>query len=68
MTLAQDAYKAWKHRDKVNLQVFTDEQMFIIGFESRDQEVKELTEIVFDLMAKVNELKPKTKKGKSETI
>lgn len=65
MTLAQEAYQDWKKRNKVDLSVKTDEQMFIIGFETRDAEVKELTELVVDLMARVNELKPKAKKVKT---
>lgn len=38
MTAAQEAYKRWKAMHKVNLQVYTDEQLFCIGYEAREKE------------------------------
>ena len=62
MTPAQNAYKIWKESHKIDMQVRTDEQMFIVGYESRDVEVQDLTELVVDLLARVNELKNKKAK------
>lgn len=33
MSLAQQIYKIWKEQHTINLRVYTDEQMFEIGFE-----------------------------------
>ena len=65
MTPVQKAYQEWKLRTKLDLSVKTDEQMFALGFESRDEEVKELADLVVDLLARVNELKAKPKKAKT---
>ena len=48
-------YSAWKALHKVNLQVYTDEQMFCIGYEFRDDEVNELEEMVALLIKRLNE-------------
>lgn len=52
-------YSAWKALHKVNLQVYTDEQMFCIGYEFRDQEVNELEEMVALLIKRLNEKETK---------
>jgi lipid A disaccharide synthetase len=67
MTPAQHAYKEWKAQHKVNLQVYTDEQMFILGYDSRETEVKDLTELLVDALDRLNSLqKPKRVKKSDE--
>lgn len=67
MTLAQEAFKHWKQSHKIDMQVRTDEQMFVIGFEFRNEEVEELTQIVADLLERLNELKPKKAKKNADS-
>lgn len=43
---AQEAYQEWKRSHKINLRVYTDEQMFEIGFNSRNEEVEQLQALV----------------------
>ena len=57
LTQAQKAYKTWKELHKVNLQVYTDEQMFCLGFECRDPLVKDMMDLIDDLMARFEEEK-----------
>ena len=42
MTAAEKAYKDWKDAHKINLRVYTDEQMFGIGYHWRDDEIEQL--------------------------
>lgn len=46
---AKQAYKEWKDQFKVNMMVYTDEQMFEIGYSARDAYVKELEDLVKEL-------------------
>lgn len=64
MTRAEEFYQQWVKRNKLDLSVKTNEQMFIIGYESRDEDVRELSELVVDLMAEIQKLK-KPKKAKT---
>jgi len=42
MTAAEKAYKDWKDAHKINLRVYTDDQMFAIGYHWRDDEIEQL--------------------------
>jgi hypothetical protein len=64
MTRAEEFYQQWVKRNKLDLSVKSNEQMFIIGYESRDEDVRELSELVVDLMAEIQKLK-KPKKAKT---
>ena len=46
---ARAAYKIWNNRHKVNMQVHTNEQMFVIGFEEGQDMIKELSDLIFDM-------------------
>lgn len=59
MKTATQAYNEWKAQHKVNLQVYTDEQMFRIGYEARDEYVRELEDMVTALINRMNEKKKK---------
>ena len=59
---ANEAYTKWKNRNKVDLSVKTDYQMFELGYHCRDDEIKELTELVLQLDKQIKVLK-KEKKG-----
>lgn len=56
---AQEAYKDWKGLTKINMAVYTDEQMFVIGYRYRDEEVAELIQLIKDQAKRLEELKPK---------
>jgi hypothetical protein len=43
MTDAQKAYEDWKQTHKVSLMVYTDQQMFEIGFNAAQELIKELS-------------------------
>jgi hypothetical protein len=64
MTRAEEFYQAWVKRNIVDLSVKTNEQMFILGYDSREADVRELSELVVDLMAEIQKLK-KPKKAKT---
>lgn len=46
MTAAKEAYQLWKMSHKIDLRVYTDEQMFEVGYRSRDDEIEELRLII----------------------
>lgn len=46
---AKEAYLEWKKQFKVNMMVHTDEQMFELGYNYRNDYIKELEELVKDL-------------------
>lgn len=46
---ARIAYQAWKSQHKIDMQVRTDEQMFIIGFEQCQDVIKELSDLIIDM-------------------
>jgi predicted N-acyltransferase len=62
---ARDAYKQWKSLNKVDMQVKTDEQMFEIGYNWRNDEVKDLEELVIALSDRV-EIKNDKRKAKED--
>ena len=59
---ANTAYNEWKTLNKVDLSVKTDYQMFEIGYNYRNDEIKELTDLVLQLDKQIKDLK-KEKKG-----
>mgnify|MGYP003353000268 CR=1 FL=1 len=61
---AQEMYKNWKLSHKVNMRVYSDEDLFVLGYESRNDQVDALIQLVDDLSARLAELtqKPKEKK------
>lgn len=59
---ANTAYNEWKTLNKVDLSVKTDYQMFEIGYNYRNDEIKELTDLVLQLDKQIKDLK-KDKKG-----
>ena len=46
---AEVAYDNWKRQHKVDLSVKTDYQMFEIGYNIRQEEIEELTHLIFDM-------------------
>jgi len=50
MTRAQDAYKACKNYNRVDMQVRTDEQMFAIGYNMALEEVGDVADLVTELL------------------
>ena len=60
----QEKYKEWKASHKVNMRVYTDEDMFVMGFDSRNEQVDALLQLVEDLAHRVAELSQKKKSEK----
>ena len=54
---ANTAYNEWKTLNKVDLSVKTDYQMFEIGYNYRNDEIKELTDLVLQLDKQIKDLK-----------
>jgi len=63
-TEAQVAYNNWKGQHKVNLQVKTDEQMFLIGFEAGQMAVGELVKLILDMEKEIKRLEKELKNAK----
>ena len=57
----QEMYKEWKDSHKINMRVYTDEEMFVKGYESRNEQVDSLIQLVEDLSQRLTELKGKKK-------
>lgn len=55
-------YDSWKKQFKVNMAVYSDEQMFIMGYESRDREVDELITLLESLQSQLERAKKKKAK------
>jgi hypothetical protein len=59
-TQAQAAYDEWRKQFKVNMMVYTDEQMYCMGYEARDEYIRELIELIDALNSQIqNSSKPK---------
>lgn len=60
----QEIYKNWKASHKINMRVYTDEEMFVMGYEMRNAEVEGLINLVEELSTRLKEVskKPKVKK------
>lgn len=58
----QEIYKQWKESHKINMRVYTDEEMFVKGYEARQEQVDSLIQLVEDLSSRLTELKEKKKK------
>ena len=48
-TAGQKAYEDWKKQQKVSMQVHTDEQMFILGYDIAAEYTKEVAEIALSI-------------------
>jgi hypothetical protein len=57
----QEMYKNWKLSHKINMRVYTDEEMFVKGYEARQEQVDSLIQLVEDLSQRLTELKGKKK-------
>ena len=53
---AQFAYEEWKRINKMDLSVKTDYQMFEIGYNIRQDQIDELTKLIFDMEKEHNRL------------
>lgn len=72
---AEVAYENWKKLHKMDLSVKTDYQMFEIAYNMRQEEIEELTKLIFDMEKEHKRLndevlslkrKLKTLKGKTD--
>jgi hypothetical protein len=61
---ARIAYQSWKMRHKVDMQVRTDEQMFIVGFEEAQEIIKEMADIIFEQEIEMKKIEAENKKLK----
>ena len=64
---ANEAYKQWKMANKVDLSVKTDYQMFELGYNYRNDEIKELTDLVLQLDKQLKESKNEQKTNSKST-
>lgn len=58
---AKEAYNIWKSTNKLDLSVKSDQQMFELGFNSRNAEVDELLDLVSQLTKVIKNDKRKAK-------
>ena len=74
MNIAEEAFKNWRAQYKIMLRTFTDEQMFLFGFESANRVSEVMENVIKNLEGQVAELterlakleKPKKKAEPSE--
>lgn len=57
----QEKYQEWKQSHKVNMRVYTDEDMFVIGYDARNEQVDSLIKLVEDLSDRLAQLTQKKK-------
>lgn len=57
----QEKYKEWKLSHKVNMRVYTDEDMFVMGYDARNEQVDSLIKLVEDLSDRLAQLTQKKK-------
>ena len=60
----KELFKNWKASHKINMRVYTDEEMFVMGYEMRNAQVDGLINLVEELSTRLKEVekKPKVKK------
>jgi hypothetical protein len=61
---AHAAYKLWKNQHKIDMQVRTDEQMFVIGFEEGQDMIKEMADLIMDMEKEIQRLSTEVQKLK----
>jgi hypothetical protein len=54
---AQEAYEIWNKQHTINLRVYTNEQMFELGYNMRDEEIAQLKAEIKKLSKKPKEPK-----------
>ena len=64
MTDAQRAYEDWKDAQLVSMMVYTDEQMFGLGYDTAQEVVQELSSIILALEKEAKKLRAEIKKLK----
>lgn len=57
----QEKYQEWKLSHKVNMRVYTDEDMFVMGYDARNEQVDSLIKLVEDLSDRLAQLTQKKK-------
>jgi SMC interacting uncharacterized protein involved in chromosome segregation len=58
-------YEQWQKTHKINLRVYTDEQMFELGYNWRDEEVEQLMTKIEKMEKEIKKLKVKAKNANS---
>ena len=61
---AKSAYESWKKSQLVNLRVYTDEQMFEIGFNTCQLIIKEMSKVIYEMEADAKKMNNEIKKLK----
>lgn len=61
---AHIAYEKWKKQHVIDMQVRTDEQMFIIGFEEGQDMIKEMADLIMDMEKEIQRLSAEVQKLK----
>jgi hypothetical protein len=64
MTDAQQAYEDWKETHKISLMVYTDQQMFEIGFNVAQELIKELSTTILAMEKDAKKMNAEIKKLK----
>ena len=59
---AETAYSNWKKSHKVSLQVYTDQQLFELGFNAAQSVINEMEHLIKDMERETQKLKAEIKK------
>lgn len=60
---AKEAYCQWRDSHKINLRVYTDEEMFVLGYNQSQALVRELASLVEELDLELKNAKAKLPKA-----
>ena len=65
---AKSAYDSWKKSHLVNMRVYSDEQMFEIGFNTCQLIIKEMSKVIFEMEADAKKMTAEIKKLKKAKV
>lgn len=69
LTKAQKAYDEWMQSHKVNMRVYTNEEMFCMGYELRDNLIRDMGNLIDDLMKRLDmDMKKEKDEPKDQSV
>ena len=63
---AKQAYDSWKSMQKVSMQVYTDYQMFELGFNTASRIIEAMNKVIEDMEKDTKKMKAEIKKLKAK--
>lgn len=63
---AKQAYDSWKSMQKVSMRVYTDYEMFELGFDTATKIMEEMNKVIVDMEKEAKKMKTEIKKLKAK--